>query len=235
MSKEIGQRITSRGLGRGNGNMWWNLPCWSKKSNLLFSEAIRISSACEGPNVCSRTFNRRISSTVSSRVDIVFQIPRTSPIWIISTGDQKFAKVLSPGTWNVAPKCEGSVQKTMLGYKYQNRWKNWPLDDFAKGNQNAENTRFLPIMGVKDVDPFLETCRNQLRTQSERQNYGSASCFSSINLFVRAGRREEERSKRRSKRTHFHHHCSHCHQLPSSHHCQYNCHHRIIANTQRST
>ncbi len=46
-----------------------------------------------------------------------------------------------------------------------------PWDDFAKGNQNAENTRFLPIMGVnKDVDSFLETCRNQLRTQSERQN-----------------------------------------------------------------
>jgi hypothetical protein len=33
-----------------------------------------------------------------------------------------------------------------------------------------ETDGFLPIIGVKDVDPFLETCRNQLRTQSERQN-----------------------------------------------------------------
>ena len=46
-----------------------------------------------------------------------------------------------------------------------------PLTILGRAIKNAENTRFLPIMGVKDVDLSLKTCRNQLRTQSERQKY----------------------------------------------------------------
>ena len=76
MSKVIGQRVTSRRLGNNNGNMWWDeekLPCWDwmRAVNLLFSEAIRLSSSFDVPSVCSRTFNSRISSRISSCVDIV--------------------------------------------------------------------------------------------------------------------------------------------------------------------
>ena len=43
--------------------------------------------------------------------------------------------------------------------------------------KKQETNRFLPIMGDKDVDSFLETCRNQLRSQSERQNCVPNDCL----------------------------------------------------------
>ena len=50
-----------------------DLPCCDEMRavNLLFSEAIRLSSSFDVPSVCSRTFNSRISSRISSCVDIV--------------------------------------------------------------------------------------------------------------------------------------------------------------------
>jgi hypothetical protein len=44
-----------------------------------------------------------------------------------------------------------------------------PLTILGRAIEMQETKRFLPIMGDKDVDSYLETCRNQLRTQSERQ------------------------------------------------------------------
>jgi hypothetical protein len=39
-----------------------------------------------------------------------------------------------------------------------------PLTILGRAIKMQETKRFLPIMGVKDVDPFLvETCRNQQR------------------------------------------------------------------------
>ncbi len=43
-----------------------------------------------------------------------------------------------------------------------------PLTILGRAIKIQETNRFLPIMGVKDVDPFLETCRNQLRTLKDK-------------------------------------------------------------------
>ena len=40
-----------------------------------------------------------------------------------------------------------------------------PWTILGRAIKMQETNRFLPIMGDKDVDSFLETCRNQLQTQ----------------------------------------------------------------------
>ncbi len=75
------------------------------------------------------------------------------------------------------PKCEGNVQKTMLYPVIPREMdtnikideKNDPLTILGRAIKMQETNTIPPIMGDGDVDSFLETCRNQLRTQQSRQ------------------------------------------------------------------
>ena len=183
------ERYSGKGLHRedwenNNGNMWWNWPCWRRAvmsfrqaeicslMAVLSPESFTVNNSSSWSRILF--FNSSISSPIVTNDCIPDFIVNNFTLLKIICQSSKSRNVKSG-----SPNAKGMFKKTNAlsrypkpnGYQYQNRWKNWPLDDSGRGNQNAENTRFLPIMGVnKDVDSFLETCRNQLRSQSERQN-----------------------------------------------------------------
>ena len=191
-----GSRWVSIGLGKDNGNTWREITLLSRdeggQSVLLGGQQLGLGGhqcglfgdfSTEG-NIsrCQLLITFKYSDLRIQLSDLPLQLsdlpfqdffPRSHCFPICTD----LPKVISPGMWNLVPQMRRECSKnnafsrypTSNGYQYQNRWKKWPLDDSGKGNQNAENTRFPPIMGVKDVDSFLETCRNQLRTQYSRQ------------------------------------------------------------------
>ena len=109
MSNEIGQRITSRKLGRDNGNTWRLTLLFQVKQSLLFNVQCVPGSGDFGIKWnfhlicrCQSSLSFEFWDLPLQLSDLPFDFFPRSHCWLLPNF-HRFVRFLSPGTWNLAP------------------------------------------------------------------------------------------------------------------------------------
>ena len=155
-----------------------DLPCCSKLSNLCFSmfnefclAVILASREICNPSVFADRrsvssskiafFNSRISLSISSCVAI-------ADCFLIFTG---FVRVLSPGTWNLAPQMRRVFKKQFFNLWSKVKWYNYDQYQTTSTVQKSNRKKFAKIVTFFswiDIQQFLKVLRWKAKNLSHQ-------------------------------------------------------------------